>query len=241
MLDVDGTLAPLVSHPSLAVVPHDTRRAVAALTAIDGAHVAIVSGRAAADARRMVAVPHAWTIGNHGAEVVSPDGDVEVDPEISAYGDAIDQAARSLAPLLAPMTHVLLENKGWSVAIHYRMADPTIVGRLRMTVESIAAGLGLRVVEGKAILELRPPVQVDKGTAIYRLGTSLGALGPDATIIYIGDDTTDEDAFRLLRARVPHATTIFVGGEDRPTAAEFRVPDTDAVRQLLVSIAHLAR
>jgi trehalose-phosphatase len=239
MLDVDGTLAPIAPHPALAVVPLETRRAVAALAARPGVHIALVSGRAAADARRMVAVPNAWVIGNHGAETMGPDGELEVDPQVAAYGPALARAAGTLAPLIAPLANVVLENKGWSLAVHYRMADAMITDRLRFVVEGVAAPLGLRLTDGKAVYEIRSPVDVDKGTAVLRLADHLGALEPTASLLYLGDDETDEDAFRALYPGVPHATTIVVG-EPRPgraSAAELRLADTGAVRRLLERIA----
>jgi trehalose-phosphatase len=238
MLDVDGTLAPIASHPALAVVPLETRRAVAALAARPGVHIALVTGRAAADARRMVAVPNVWVIGNHGGETIGPDGELEVDPEVAAHGPALGRAAGTLAPLIAPLANVVLENKGWSLAVHYRMADPMIADRLRFVIEGVAGPLGLRVTDGKAVYEIRPPGNVDKGTAVLRLAAHLGALEPAASLLYFGDDDTDEDAFRALRTGAPHATTIVVGEPHpgRTSAAELRLADPAAVRRLLERI-----
>lgn len=241
MLDVDGTLAPIAPHPSLATVPAETRRAVAALAARDSVRIALVSGRAAHDARRMVAVANVWTIGNHGAEVITPAGDVIVDPEVARYGPSIAQAAATLKPLLKPLHNVVLENKSWTLSVHYRMADEHVLPRLRAAVEGVTGALGLRLTTGKMIFEIRPPVRVDKGTAVYRLARELGALGEDAALVFVGDDETDEDAFRVLRARVPKAVTVRVGGagEPRATAAEYAVASPDDVRALLVRLAEL--
>lgn len=239
MLDVDGTLAPIAAHPSLAIVPVDTRRAVAALAAREGVRVALVSGRAAHDARRLVAVENVWTIGNHGAELLSPDGDLIVDPEVAAFGPAVAQAAATLAPLLKPLHSVVLENKGWTLSVHYRMADELVLPRLRAAVDGVTARFGLRLTAGKMVFEVRPPVRVDKGTAVYRLARDLGALGDDAALVFVGDDATDEDAFRLLRARVPRALTVRVGDveEARTSAAEYTVGGPDEVRALLLRMA----
>src|SRR5690349_19812664 len=92
MLDVDGTLAPIALLPSLARVPDDTRRIVGQLRTRHGIVVALVSGRAAHDAQRLVGVEGVWTIGNHGAEVMSPTGEVIVEPAIVRYGPAIAAA-----------------------------------------------------------------------------------------------------------------------------------------------------
>ena len=237
MLDVDGTLAPIALLPSLARVPDDTRRIVDRLANHPGLVVALVSGRAAHDARRLVAVDGVWTIGNHGAEVMSPAGDVTVEPAILRYGQAITAAANALAPLADAIEHVVVENKVWSLAVHYRAADEQLVPTLREAVIRVAAQNGLRVADGKKVFEVRPPVSIDKGSAVVQLASRLGALGSGASLLFAGDDATDEDAFRLLRADYPHAVTIHVG--DAPdSAAEFRLDGPNEVRELLLSIAN---
>jgi trehalose-phosphatase len=236
MLDVDGTLAPIALLPSLARVPDETRRIVARLAGQPEIAVALVSGRAAHDARRLVAVDGVWTIGNHGAEVMSPGGDVTVEPSIKGYGPAIRAAADALAPLVDAFEDVIVENKSWSLAVHYRAADERLVPELREGVTRVAAEHGLRVADGKKVFEVRPPVSIHKGSAIVRLASSLGALGPSASLLFAGDDATDEDAFRVLRADYPNAVTIHVG--DSPdSAAEFRVGGPNEIRELLLSIA----
>lgn len=234
LLDVDGTLAPIVERHDAATVPVETRRAVAALATRRGVYVALVSGRAAADARRMVSVSGAWVIGNHGYEITGPDGEELVDPEVSSYRGAVAQAARRIAPLVAPVHGVILEDKGWTLTIHYRLAPAGVVPRLRDLVSGVAGQLGLRVTEGKMVLEVRPPARVHKGTAILALGLRLGAFGEGASVIFVGDDVTDEDGFRALRLRSPRAVTVRVAhGTAEPTAAEFAVRDTDDVRAFL--------
>jgi trehalose-phosphatase len=238
MLDVDGTLAPIVAHPSLASVPVPTRRVIASLASRERVAVALVSGRAAHDARRLVAVENVWTIGNHGAEVMDPHGEIVVDADVAPYGEAMARAARTLQPLLAPLRGVFLENKGWTLSVHFRAADAAIVPKLRAAVEGEATRGGLRMTEGKMVFEIRPPVQVDKGTAVLRLARDLGAVGDDASLVFAGDDATDEDAFRLLRSHVPRAVTIHVG-QHPDTAAEFTLADPDEVLALLQRIAGL--
>ena len=234
MLDIDGTLAPIAPRPELATVPPETRRAVAALAAREGIHVVLVTGRAAADGRRMVAVGRAWVIGNHGSELVSPEGEVEIDPAVEPWRPKIAQAARQIAAAVAPIRGVVFENKTWSLSVHYRLADPSVGPRLRATVDEIAERHGLAVTSGKMIVEVRAPARVDKGTAVLSLAKRLGALAPGASLLFVGDDLTDEDAFRLLRARVPQALTVRVAEDaGTATAAEISVRDPAAVRELL--------
>jgi trehalose 6-phosphate phosphatase len=237
--DVDGTLAPIVAHPSLAQVPEATRRIIASLVTRPGVIVILISGRAASDARRVVGVERVWAVGNHGAEVIDPAGDATVDATVSRYAGAVARTAQTLEPLVASIRGVLLEDKTWTLSIHYRGADGDVVPRLRGIVESVAAARGLIVTEGKKVLEIRPPVGVNKGTAISRLVGDLGGFTHGASVLFAGDDITDEDAFRFLREHHPTAVTICIG--DRvDTAAEFTFRDTDQLRALLERIEHAA-
>jgi trehalose-phosphatase len=264
LLDVDGTLAPIAPRPEEASVPPETRRVVAALAALPAVRVVLVSGRAAADARRMVGVANVWVIGNHGFEVVTPDGGEREQPELEPWRSAVARAARRIAPLVAPVPGVLLEDKGWTLSVHYRLADPQVVPRLVEAVTHAAEPLGLRVLDGKMLVEVRPAARVDKGTAVVQLAAELGVLpgrerggeggggegegeagGDDhggrgaaargaGSLVFVGDDRTDEDAFRALRARSPRVVTVRVThGDDVASAAEFAVRDPAEVRSFL--------
>lgn len=234
LLDVDGTLAPITLRPDEATVPPETRRLVSALATRKGVHVGLVSGRAAADARRMVSVANAWVIGNHGYEIAGPDGEEMVDPQTATYRATVALASRRLAPQLAPVSGVILEDKGWTLSIHYRLADQAVVPRLRSTIEETIKPLGLRLTTGKLVFEVRPPARVDKGTAVVTLGLRLGAFKDEGAVVFVGDDATDEDAFRALRARSSRAVTVRVThDEPTPTAAEFALGTTNDVRTFL--------
>ncbi|HEU4563556.1 MAG TPA: trehalose-phosphatase [Gemmatimonadaceae bacterium] len=234
MLDVDGTLAPIASRPEDAQVPVETRRVVAALAACEGVSVVLVSGRAAADARRMVSVANVWVIGNHGFEVSGPDGETVVDPQLEPYRALIARAARRLAPRVAPLPGVILEDKTWTLTVHYRLSDSAVVPRLREVIEEAVAPLGLRVTDGKKVFEVRPPARVDKGTAVILLGREIGALDEGSSLLFVGDDRTDEDAFRAIRRNKGSAVTARVRGDGgETTAAEFAVRDPAEVRSFL--------
>jgi trehalose 6-phosphate phosphatase len=242
MLDVDGTLAPIAPRPEDAAVPAETRRSVAALAARAGTHVALVSGRSAGDARRMVAVSNVWVIGNHGAEVVSPTGEEDVEPQVAPFEAAVANARARLTRLLAPVAGAIVEDKRWTLTVHYRGVDPRVVPMVQVSVQRVAQELGLRVHDGKMVYEVRPPVRVDKGSAVFALAQRLGGLAQGAALLFVGDDRTDEDAFRVLRHRAPHAVTVRVAeGVAADTVAEFTVPDPPAVRLLLDALVHPER
>jgi trehalose-phosphatase len=233
MLDVDGTLAPMAPRPELAVVPAATQRLIATLVARPGVTVSLVSGRAAADARRVVGVDGVWVIGNHGLEVLRPDGGVEVDPAAEEFAGAMARVAAALAPAVGGVRGALLENKEWTLSVHYRLVEPAAVPGLVQAVRNIASAHGLTVRDGKQVAEVRPPVSVDKGTAVVALARRLGAAGSGASLLFAGDDITDEDAFRALRAEVPGAVTIRVGGDGARSSAEYRVEDPAALAAVL--------
>jgi trehalose-phosphatase len=241
LLDVDGTLAPIVSRPEDATVPEATRRVIAALTSLPGVHVALISGRAAADARRMIAVADVWTIGNHGMEIIDPRGVVSIDDDAAAHRPRVSEAAQRLSSLLGSIPGVLVEDKVWTLSVHYRRADPSVVPRVRDAVHAVGTS-GLRVTEGKMILEVRPPVTVDKGTAAVEFVRRVAGQSR-CGVLCIGDDRTDEDAFRALRSAVPDAVTVRVTGANDDahleTSAELSLPDVDSVRVFLEQLLAL--
>jgi trehalose-phosphatase len=238
MLDVDGTLAPIVSRPEDAAVAPVTRAILERLVAAPNVHVVLVSGRAASDANAIVRVNGVWTIGNHGFEIVSPNGELETDPDLADQSAAIAQAARELEPIVSAVNGAKLENKRWTLSVHYRLAARDAVPPLRAQVERVAMGLRLRMTDGKEIVEVRPVANIHKGTAVILLGERLHAFDKNASVVFVGDDRTDEDAFRSLRARYPRALTIRVdeSGEDT-TAAEIRLRDPAAVHDFLEWLA----
>ena len=240
MLDVDGTLAPIVAVYDQATVPEETRRAVDLLTTCPDVHVALVSGRSAAVARRMVGLSAVWVAGNHGFEIEGPDGENLADPGVERYRDVIATAAARLQTRVNGMRGVMIENKRITLSVHWRLADATTGATLRAAVDEVAESLDLRVTEGKRIFEVRPPARIDKGTAVLTLAEHLTGGRDDAAWVFAGDDLTDEDAVRALRAHHPRAVTIrILGEESSPTEAEFLLRDTQAMREFLEELARM--
>jgi trehalose 6-phosphate phosphatase len=179
LLDVDGTLAPIVPRPEDAAVPEETRAEVERLAA-RYALVACISGREAADARRLVGLDSLEYVGVHG---------LEADPQARRFTPQLEAFAERVP---WPWT---VENKGGvTISFHYREA-PDDEGRRRAAeVAEAAEAAGLTAHHGRKVLEVRPPVAVDKGSAVRRLL----AGRPVTRALYAGDDTTDLDAFRGL-------------------------------------------
>ena len=237
MLDVDGTLAPIAPSPELAVVPERTRELVRALATRRGVHVAVVSGRAARDACAMVAPAEVWSVGNHGMERIAPNGVDHVDERVLPYVAVVHAAATRLRDALAGVDGALVEDKRLTLSVHYRIVRDEDVPRVSDATRAESERTGLRLMGGKRIFELRPPVEVNKGTASVALVRAIGAHGEGASVCYVGDDLTDEDAFAALRAERSAAVTVRVGtprlADGSTTAAEFCVADTDAVATFL--------
>jgi len=177
LLDVDGTLAPIVSRPDLAAVPEETRAVLRRLVS-RYALVACVSGRTGAEARRLVGVDGIFFAGVHGLELA---------PEADAWRAPLRQFAELEWPWV--------EDKGLTVAFHWREAEDEDAARASLEeVAERARALGLEAHWGRKVLELRPPVDADKGTAVRWLLAEHGLR----RALYAGDDTTDLDAFRRL-------------------------------------------
>lgn len=238
LLDVDGTLAPIAQRPNEAAVPEDTRHLLEQLVTAKDTHVAIVSGRAAENAREIVNVDGVWVIGNHGIEVAPPNRTPSVREEVAPFAERVRSASQQVSEIAKEHSGIIIEDKQWTASVHYRLADPSIVPELATRVLEIAEGQGLVVRQGKLTWELRPPMPIDKGSTALELAAELGALSEGASVLAAGDDRTDEDMFTALRAAFPPAVTVWVEheGVDFETAAEFAVENTDRLRDLLRSI-----
>ena len=244
-LDIDGTLAPIVPTPAAAAVPEETRRVLERLARLPEIHLAFVTGRAAHDGRRIIDVARGWTIGNHGMELIDPNGALRVDASVESFARTIGEAAQRLQAPIGSIPGVLIENKKWTLSVHVRLAARSDVPTVERALTDVAGQLDLRIVRGKEIYELRPPVGIHKGTAVLELASALGvrnATGALAgSLLYAGDDRTDEDAFRALRSltgdRARDPVTVHVGGSEPnnvvATDAEFIVRDPTAVGELL--------
>lgn len=215
LLDVDGTLAPIVPRPEDARIPEETRAELARLAG-RYALVACISGRPGADVARMLDVSGVAVVGEHGLELA---------PEASRWADAIAAFARSV--------DWPAEQKPLSASFHYRRADDEAAARAYLTqVAARAEAEGLVPRWGRMVLEIRPPVDANKGTAVRALVQRAGV----ERALYAGDDTTDADAFRGL-AGLELAVRVAVRSAESPQAlldaADVVVDGTGGVLALL--------
>jgi trehalose 6-phosphate phosphatase len=238
-LDYDGTLTPIVEDYTKAFLPEAMRTTIAALAR--EYLVAIVSGRDVTTMRQLVPLDSLFFAGSHGFEISGPKGwhdtlekGVEALPEL-------DRAEAELREQLRDNAGHAIERKRFSIAIHYRRVAEADVPALEGIVDRIAAEHpSLRKGIGKKVFRLQPDVEWDKGHAVAWLIERLGLDRPDAMPLYIGDDVTDEDAFRVLHGR---GIAIVVRGEDdsRETAAQYALADPNDVRRFLEALISRAR
>jgi len=230
LLDYDGTLSPIADRPELATLPAPMREAVANLAR--NASVAIVSGRDVRDIRRLVALPGIYYIGSHGFEMEGPESQRLDDDPGTPFLPALDSAEQELREHLNSIEGALVERKRFSVAVHYRLVSNEDRPKLERAVAATSERYpNLRRGAGKMVHELRPDIDWHKGKAVLRL---LEILDHDVLPIYIGDDVTDEDAFRALQDR---GVGVVVCEEPHPTAAAYRLAGTEEVRALLQKLA----
>jgi trehalose 6-phosphate phosphatase len=220
--DYDGVLARLRDDPSDAVPEAGVAEVLARLAAVDGVTVALVSGRGVADLQSTSGLsgPFRW-VGSHGAEF---DG-----PLTGELAGRRDDLAERLAPLVAGTEGARLEVKPASVAVHVRQVADRVAAATLLADARSRADSSLTLKPGKDVLELAV-TDADKGSALRRLADELGAVAT----LYLGDDLTDEDAFRALGA---DDVTVKIG--DGETVARHRVPDTAGAVALLEYLADL--
>jgi trehalose 6-phosphate phosphatase len=240
LLDVDGVLAPIVQNPEDSHMPETTRRPLIEVARRYGT-VACVSGRRASDARRIVSLGSIAYLGSHGSEILRP-GSVapEMDRELQAWTRRVQDFAReAFDDDELRKLRVRMEDKEAIAALHWRgVPDEEGAQAAVARVAEAAEKAGFTTHWGRKVLEIRPPVRIDKGAGIVGLlrDTDLAAA------LYVGDDVTDLDAFRGLTelmemGRLGTAVRIGVRSDEGPSAlqeqADAMVEGTDGVRDLL--------
>lgn len=229
-LDYDGTLTPIVSHPDKAILS-DSMRAL-----LDKLHrklsVAIVSGRDLQDVREKVNVDGLFYAGSHGFDILTADGRNIENPKAENCRSAITKAADDLKELANNLPGCLVEEKHYSVAIHYRNASAKAETQILTRLNQITHNLPeLRVLEGKKVFELQPKITWDKGIAIKEILPLITNEHEHSVPIYIGDDVTDEDAFLAIREL--GGISFRVGTEHPPSLANYYLDGPNEVHRLL--------
>jgi len=235
-LDYDGTLVPLADHPSRAALPEKKRRLLDQLSRMPDVEVAVISGRALGDLKKMVRLNRLCYVGNHGLELESP-GFRYVNPVAAQCRPFMREMARRLSDVLRPIRGVWVEDKRYTLSVHCRSVpkeDEVLVKNgFYEVIRPYQEKRQARVTVGKHVFEVRPPVRWDKGTIVNWLLTRRLARmdGPKTFLLfYLGDDQTDEDAFETLRDR---GITVRVGASSILTSARYAVRSPQDVERLL--------
>lgn len=235
-LDYDGTLTPIVQNPDYARISESARETLRKLAR--RYPVAVITGRGLGKIRSLVQLEHLIYAGSHGFDIDGPTNLIapytvgsEMLPALEASVGRVEQ------DILPRYEGCTVEDNRFSVSVHYRNCNlqERQLAELESDVMVIAKELSLKVTYGKKVLELRPNIDWNKGKAVEYLLDALQLNTSEVLPIYIGDDTTDEDAFRVLRNY--EGISVLVAdmktAEQRYTAANCHLPDPEEVHKFL--------
>jgi trehalose-phosphatase len=232
-LDYDGTITPIVKRPDEALLSPESRKVLQKLKNSKNIIISVVTGRSLKDIKKLVGVKDIYYAGSHGMEIAL------------AKRDYILPGARAVKPLLKTISaefkdklkgvkNFKIENKGIVLAFHYRQVDKRHIRRFhsvfkQVTTAYIRSGM-IKSARGKKVLEVRPAIDWDKGKYCRYLLNKLSSPAKRILPVYIGDDVTDEAAFKALRGS---GITIFVKGEKKSSCAEYYLDSPAAVLHFL--------
>jgi len=236
-LDCDGTLTPIVDTPNKTRISHETKRLLISLSQKKNCRIAIISGRALVDLKKKVGLKNIIYSGNHGFQIEGPKIKHGMAVPLG-FKKVLQRIKIQLQEKLSGIKGVFVEDKKLSLALHFRLADRQQVPFIKTVFhETIIFNLvrnKIKIRPGKKILEVIPPVHWDKGKIVLWLLARQEALKKSAKIIpiYIGDDATDEDAFKALRS---NGLTVFVG-DSGSSKAKYYVKNVKEVHDFLKCI-----
>ncbi len=241
-LDYDGTLTPIVETPDKAIISKEKKDLLDKLSTSPHCRVAIISGRSLRDIKAIVGLKDIIYVGNHGLEIEGPKIKFEsqVSPRLKSIIRHIHEEAVSK---LSKIKGVLIEDKGLTISVHYRLVDEKDIPELKSILTEITGPYIVRdkikINSGKKVYEIRPPAMWDKGKVVlWLLARQQFLLERNKILpVYIGDDVTDEDAFKALKKK---GLTIFVG-EQASSEAQYYLKTTEEVAEFLKLISDLKR
>ncbi len=231
MLDYDGTLVPIAATPALARPAPELLATLQKLAFFPGRVVAVISGRKLDELQELLPLAGLYLVGSHGAEIKEPGGKVYRSMHNQQLKEDMVNLEIIARECMAKCSGFLVENKGTSLALHYRLADPGLAQKVLDSfikrTSSIVRQKQLELLPGKKVLEIRPR-GIHKGKAVAYLCRKYSRALP----VYIGDDRTDEDAFMALK----RGWGILVSPDSRPSAATVRLSSPGEVYKLLLQL-----
>jgi trehalose-phosphatase len=236
LFDFDGTITTIVEQPELAVLSIETKNLLRRLSRNRHYTVGIISGRALADLRGRVGIDNIVYAGNHGLEIEGL-GSHFLEPLAEEMRPMLHILKSALSTALRGIKGVFVEDKGLTLSVHYRLAEGSEIDKVDDAFAKITDPLNLtgqiKVTRGKKVYEIRPPVDWNKGRAVSWLMAILkqmkGKAG--AVPVYLGDDLTDEDAFKIVEHN--RGISVFVGDETMQTQARYFLRSPAEVTELL--------
>lgn len=242
LCDYDGTLAAIVGRPEDAKLSAGVKDKLKGLARKPQTSVGVISGRALKELKAMVGIEGIYYSGNHGLEIEGP-GLEYVHPQAIAVRPVMKDLSTRLAEALRHVEGVIVQEKGLSVSVHYRLVKPddenAVTGAVKRITAPHVAREEIRVYPMKKVWEIRPPVDWDKGKAAEFIGNKIKARLKLSRLltVYLGDDATDEDAFQALRR--PDGWGIYVGGENKTSSAGYYLKSPAEVEELLGRLINL--
>jgi len=231
-LDYDGTLTPIVDRPDAALLSDEMRSVLRRLTGCFP--VSVISGRGLDDVRELISLDNIYYAGCHGFEIQAP-GEEDRQPErVNEFLPALDGAERELRSMVGSLSGAIIERKRFTIAVHYRMVAKENAGKVAEAVRRVERlHPELHKAGGKMIYELKPGIDWDKGKALLQMLKMVGSERGETVPLYLGDDLTDEDAFRAIENI---GIGIVVMSPPRKTAAHYALENTGEVRRFLESL-----
>jgi trehalose-phosphatase len=227
--DYDGTLTPIVSRPELALCPSEVKKLLEKLRDLPGVYLAIISGRSLEDLKGKVEVPGIIYVGNHGLEIENPSGRHKKILS-STRTKELKKITQNLWNSLKEIPGILFEEKGPILSVHYRNVPQKYFTQIPQVLEKELQKWKdhWKMASGKMVLEIRPKVDFHKGKAVKEILKAFlsGGLLP----IYLGDDQTDEDAFRVLKGQ---GISVVIGPDGYLSEADFFLQNPDEVQEFL--------
>jgi len=236
-LDYDGTLTPIVSRPELALCPSEVKRRLENLRDLPSVYLAIISGRSVEDLREKVGVSDIIYVGNHGLEIENPGGRHKKILS-SARTRELKRITQNVQNSLKGIPGILFEEKGPILSVHYRNVPQKFFDRIpHVLKEELEQWRGhWKMASGKMVFEIQPNVDFHKGETVREILKPFPSLG--LLPIYIGDDQTDEDAFRVLKGQ---GVSVFIGPSGFSSEADFFLRNPDEVQEFLFRCREVRR
>ena len=234
--DYDGTLTPIVGRPEWAILSPEVREKLSALAKKPIFSVGIISARSLSEIKVMVGIEGIYYAGNHGLEIEGP-GLKFTNPAAELAQAEIKNLIKQFSAKLASTEGVIVEDKGLGLSIHYRLVKKSQVNAVaeifhQITSPRLREGK-IKVTSGKKVWEVRPPIDWHKGKAVETIMAEIKKVlkCEQLLTIYLGDDTTDEDAFKIIHR--PRGWSIFVGQENPSSNADYFLNSTSEVLTFL--------